>query len=117
MKLREQIKEAFTRYYESDQDLTVNQLEKHIIGLLKDTTIIDLKNEGCIEEIKEVLERVIETLIDSGGSPFEYNSLDIQKLVNFVEQSEKINNCDHYWIDIHNGRKKLCTECEKEEWQ
>jgi hypothetical protein len=35
--------------------------------------------------IKDVLNRTIEKLIDSGGDPWEYDSKDIQKLVKWIE--------------------------------
>ena len=30
---------------------------------------------------------------------------------------DDVSKCQHFWIDIENGHKKRCTECEKEEWQ
>jgi len=39
--------------------------------------------------IKNVLKRTINELIDSGGEPWEYDSQDIQKLVNWIEVKQK----------------------------
>jgi hypothetical protein len=39
--------------------------------------------------MKEALERTIQTLIDSGGDPWEYDSNDIQTLVKWIENQQK----------------------------
>jgi hypothetical protein len=39
--------------------------------------------------IKDALNRTIKKLIDSGGEPWEYDSHDIQKLVNWIESKMK----------------------------
>ena len=39
--------------------------------------------------MKEALERIIKTLIDSGGDQCEYDSNDIQILVNWIENQQK----------------------------
>ena len=39
--------------------------------------------------MKKALKRTIETLINSGGDPWEYNSHDIGKLVSWIEKEQK----------------------------
>jgi hypothetical protein len=40
--------------------------------------------------MKIELDRTIQTLIDSGGDPWEYNSEDIQVLVNWIEEQQEL---------------------------
>tara|TARA_R110001632_G_scaffold216543_2_gene344781 strand:- start:8 stop:253 length:246 start_codon:yes stop_codon:yes gene_type:complete len=58
--------------------------------------------------MEKALERTIETLIDSGGDKWEYDSKDIQTLVQWIENKQKQVN-----VTLGNVSKRFCYHCEE----
>ena len=56
--------------------------------------------------MEDALERTIKALIDSGGSPWEYNSMDIQILVNWIENNKDKVKCEDVLAE-----EKVCESC------
>jgi hypothetical protein len=54
--------------------------------------------------MEKALERTIETLIDSGGDKWEYDSKDIQTLVQWIENKQKE-------VNVALGNVSNCYQC------
>lgn len=74
--------------------------------------------------MKQALERTIQTLIDSGGDPWEYDSKDIELLVQWIEERlknlngetvKRENECDsplsHLSYKKYKDKYRYCPYC------